>query len=349
MEPKPPGWSMTYGAAFGDTEVVRVYHVRPPYPDETITEVIRLAPGGAILDAGCGIGELARRLAPHVERVDAVDVSEPMLSVARRSAGGGRRNLRWLQGAVEDATFDPPYDMIVAGDSIHWFGWPQAVNRFAELLGDAGVLAIVHREWHLDEDALERLRPVFARHSWNPDFAPLEPVEELERRGLFVPLGEHVSRPVRWTPTLDEIVDVHFSTSGCARSRIPHPEAFARELREAVATSLSEVDGRYELEVVGTIVWGRPVAPKTREGRRFRRVVSDLKSDTDPWTESRRPVGPESAGARVTIEAQVSDSKSDTEDGKQVADRKSDTETAVDVGPRQRNDEGPARAGPSFP
>src|SRR4051794_41291919 len=49
------------------------------------------APGEAVLDVGCGCGastlDLARAVGPG-GRVLGVDVSEPMLAVARRRAGG---------------------------------------------------------------------------------------------------------------------------------------------------------------------------------------------------------------------------------------------------------------------
>ena len=55
-------------------------------------------------------------------------------------------------------------------------------------------LAVVHRDW-LSEELRRVLAPVYERHSWNVDFAPLDPVTELERRGLFVRTGEHVTAP----------------------------------------------------------------------------------------------------------------------------------------------------------
>jgi hypothetical protein len=47
--------------------------------------------------------------------------------------------------------------------------------------------------------------------------------------------------------------------SGFARSRLADPNAFAREVRDTILGSLTELDGRYELDVVGTTIWGRPV------------------------------------------------------------------------------------------
>jgi SAM-dependent methyltransferase len=260
MEPKPAGWAATYGAVFGDDDVVAVYHLRPPYPEETIAKLTELAAGGAVLDAGCGTGELARRLAPLVERVDAVDISAAMLAEGRVLPGADAANLRWVHGSIEDAWLEPPYALAVAGDSVHWFDWPSAMRCLREALGDEGVLAIVHRDWLRDEPARERLRPIYAPHSWNPDFAPLDPIEELERRGLFVKAGEHVSEPAPWRPTLDEIVDCHFSMSGFARSRLEDPDGFAREVRDALVATLAPAGNRYELDVVGTVVWGAPCA-----------------------------------------------------------------------------------------
>ena len=260
MEPKPEGWGARYAAVFADDDVVRAYRRRPPYPQETVDLLAGLAGGGAVLDAGCGTGELARRLAPSVERVDAVDVSAPMLADGRLLPGGDAANLRWILGPIEEAPLGAPYALATAGDSVHWFDWELAMPRLAGVLGDAGPLAVVSREWLRDEVAAERLRAVYRDHSWNADYAPLDPVEELERRGLFVREGEAVSAPARWRPTLAEIIDWHFSMSGFARSRLAEPSRFAREVRAAIEGTLTLVNGRYELDVVGTVIWGRPRA-----------------------------------------------------------------------------------------
>src|SRR5215213_8674372 len=39
---------------------------------------------GAVLDVGCGVGDLVRRLAPYFERAEAIDLSPGMIDEARR-------------------------------------------------------------------------------------------------------------------------------------------------------------------------------------------------------------------------------------------------------------------------
>jgi predicted TPR repeat methyltransferase len=78
---KPSHLSGTYGAWFKDPLLAAAYPARPPYPDgviQLLTELIVDTPR-AVLDVGCGTGELARRLSSSVDRVDAVDFSATML------------------------------------------------------------------------------------------------------------------------------------------------------------------------------------------------------------------------------------------------------------------------------
>jgi SAM-dependent methyltransferase len=60
------------------------------YPAEVFTVLRGLITDAApaVLDVGCGTGDIARRLSPLVERVDAVDVSAAMIEHGRRQAGG---------------------------------------------------------------------------------------------------------------------------------------------------------------------------------------------------------------------------------------------------------------------
>jgi SAM-dependent methyltransferase len=258
VEPKPKGWSTHVGAAFSEPSVAARYHLRPAHPAATIELLAQLAGGGAVLDAGCGPGVLARRLAPLASRVDAVDVSAPMIDAGRRSAGGDAPNLRWILGPVETAPLEPPYSLVVAGESVHWFEWGVALPRFAGALAPGGLLAVVAREWLGRPHLQGRLEPIYARHSANPDFQQLDPVVELERRGLFRPLGRHTSVREPWRPTIDELIGAMHSMSGFAAERMRDPDGFDAEIRAAIGELVELRDGRLELDSAATVVWGRP-------------------------------------------------------------------------------------------
>src|SRR5581483_11372349 len=111
MEPKPKGWAARYGAWFEERSVADRYDLRPPYPSATFTTLASLIVDEPrdVLDAGCGLGDLARPLAALVGRVDAVDRSAAMLACAATQPGADAANLRFVQGDVETAPLDPPY------------------------------------------------------------------------------------------------------------------------------------------------------------------------------------------------------------------------------------------------
>lgn len=255
MEPKHRGWSAEHASAFAEPSAAVAYRHRPDYPVETIELLAELARGAAVLDAGCGPGSLSRPLAPLVDRVDAVDVSGPMIAEGRAASGGDARNLRWLEGRVEDVSLGPPYALVVAGDSVHWFDWEVALPRLRDALAPAGLFAVVQRGWDAPGDVHERLGPIYARHG-SANFAPLDPVHELERRGLFTRLGSHCVR-YAYRPTTAELLAYHHSMSGFVIERLADPDAFDRELLEVLETLPSAADGRLDLSAKATVVWGR--------------------------------------------------------------------------------------------
>jgi SAM-dependent methyltransferase len=266
MEPKPKGWASEYGAWFGEQSAAERYHLRPEYPAETLELLVSLITDESrnVLDAGCGPGDLARPLAPLVDRVDAVDSSHAMLAKARTQPGAKAPNLCWIEGRIEEVPLDPPYALIVCGESIHWFDWNQALPRFAKMLSPHGMLAIVYREWIRTDSVRDHLREVYGRHGANPDYKPLDPVEELERRGLFERIGTHTTAPQPWSPTLDEFIDCHHSQCSFILEKIRDPQAFDSELANVAKGLPIGADSRYLLDVVAEIAWGRP-APRSRK------------------------------------------------------------------------------------
>jgi SAM-dependent methyltransferase len=266
MEPKPRGWARAYAEWFDDRSVVENYQYRPAYPPELFTFLAALAgSSGAVLDAGCGPGDLARPLAPLVGRVDAVDLSPRMIAEGRGREGGEASNLEWLAGAIEEVELRGPYDLVLAGDSVHWFDWPVAMPRLRDELAPGGHLAIVVRRWFESAAIWERLLPIYGRFGANPDFRPLDPIVELENRGLFARQGEHATDPSAWRPTIGEILGCLHSQNGFDPERMGADAvaAFDTEIEDAFqrlveSGVVAEHDGRFELGMRAVVVWGTP-------------------------------------------------------------------------------------------
>ena len=199
MEPKPNGWSSEYGAWFREASVAERYDFRPPYPAEVFDILSRSSATGraTVLDAGCGTGDLARRLASLVDTVDAVDQSAAMLAQARALPGGDAANLTWIESPIETAALGPPYGLVVAGESVHWFDWERRFPRFAERArARRGARARLPR---LDPGARagERLGPDLQRYAAKTDFTRQRRRRGARRGGLFEQLGSGRRRPSR--------------------------------------------------------------------------------------------------------------------------------------------------------
>lgn len=145
MHPRPALYDPKYAAQYADPGIVAAYRYRPPYPAEVFDVLISLIGDTprAVLDVGCGQGKVARPLAARVERVDAVDVSAPMVAEGKRLPGGDHPRLAWIVGSIETASLTPPYALITAASSLHWFDWEMVMPRFRAMLTPRGVLAVI--------------------------------------------------------------------------------------------------------------------------------------------------------------------------------------------------------------
>ena len=210
-----------------------------------------------MLELGCGTGEIARRLAPSVERVDAVDPSRAMIQVGERLPGGDEENLNWIPASAE--TFDYPvqYALIVVARSIHWMDWEQVFPMMRQALTANGRLAIVDSlsdrgGW--DEAALSA---IIGRYSTNQDFLRLDLFGELEKRQLF-DLEERVATvPVTMEQSIDSYIEFYHSTSTLGRGVMGEESAarFDKEMRAAF-----EPHARLSFEVTVEVAWGQPRA-----------------------------------------------------------------------------------------
>lgn len=259
MIPKPRHLGPDYAAQFADPGIVAAYHHRLPYPAELFTVLDRLIVDTprVVLDLGCGTGEIARRLAERVERIDAVDPSPGMIARARQMPGGDDPRIAWIRTGAEDAPLRGPYALVTAGESLHWMEWDVVLPRLSEVLSPSGALAIVSRReppvpWTAE---LSRL---LQRFSTNREWRPYDVVAELEQRALFTAMGQHRTEPVHVMQAVGDYVESFHSRNGFSRDRMTTDAARAFDEALAALVAPHAPDGIVTLQIVGEIHWGTP-------------------------------------------------------------------------------------------
>lgn len=108
----------------------------------------------ALVDAGCGTGNYSAALLDHVGRIDAVDMNEGMLEVARsklaQAEAEGR--IRFHEATIDGLPLEAASaDAIMTNQVLHHLpddasrGWPltrRVISEFARVLRPGGVLAV---------------------------------------------------------------------------------------------------------------------------------------------------------------------------------------------------------------
>jgi len=135
--------------------------------------------------------------------------------------------------------------------------WDLVLPRFRAVLIPGGYLAIVNTvvmptPWDEDETR------VIKRFSTNPNYQPMDLIEELEGRGLFQQCGEKETAPIEFVQSLEDYIESFHARSSLSRGHMTKEaaDAFDDELKNVVSRYC--VEGKVELQIVGTVVWGRP-------------------------------------------------------------------------------------------
>lgn len=255
-----PGFLTAENAArFADAGVAEAYPHRQPYALEVYDVLADLLVGEprTVLDIGAGTGDLARLLAPRVDRVDALDPSGAMIAKGRTLPGGDADNLRWIEGRAEDAPLDGPYALVTAGESLHWMDWEVVLPRLAAAVRSGAVLAIANRT-QSEPPWQAGLRSLIEAHSTLTNWHTYDLIGLLEERRLFERVGTYDSEPRRARQAVDDYVESFHSRSSLTRAALTSASAAAFDdgLRALVAPW--SADGAIEIETVSHITWGYP-------------------------------------------------------------------------------------------
>jgi SAM-dependent methyltransferase len=134
-----------YGEVFDEVAEEYDRH-RPAYPDALIDEACEaggLGPGAAVLEIGCGTGQLTRSLLARGLRVTAIEPGERLIARARdQLANAG--NVVFVNRRLEEAPLPHAhYSAAFSASAIHWVDPDVSWRKTADALVDGGTLALV--------------------------------------------------------------------------------------------------------------------------------------------------------------------------------------------------------------
>jgi SAM-dependent methyltransferase len=134
----------------------RYDRLRPSYPTAIVEAIVSEAPGGDVLDVGCGTGIAARLFPAPQFRVLGVDADPRMADYARA---------RGLE--VEVARFEEwdsagrTFDAVISGTTWHWIDPPVGALRVAQVLRPGGLFAAF---WNVQHPPPELATPFAAAY-----------------------------------------------------------------------------------------------------------------------------------------------------------------------------------------
>ena len=241
---------------------------RIPYPDALIADVVErcgIRPGSAVLDLGCGPGQLAVAFARRGARVTAMDPDPAMLSVARLRAADARVAIRLIEGGSFD--LGPAigrFHLVAMGRSFHWMDRDATLAKLDGMIEPGGAVALIS-DAPLDAPGPD-WRGLVRR--LGKEFAPEREAERRDRmkpgerraalmRSAFSRLETRGIR-VRRDLTADDIVGLVYTYSVTTPAALGDQRvAFETALREGLA-ALS-ADGVFaEIVEVTAVIARRP-------------------------------------------------------------------------------------------
>jgi SAM-dependent methyltransferase len=130
--------------------------------------------GEAVLDVGCGTGATSLALARAGAKVTGLDVSKPMLGLARSRAIQAGLDITFLEADASAYDFRPEFDLIFSRFGVMFFDDP--IGAFANLhkaLKPGGRLAFVC--WRTPPENLWAFAPLTAAKPFLPEQPPPDP------------------------------------------------------------------------------------------------------------------------------------------------------------------------------
>jgi ubiquinone/menaquinone biosynthesis C-methylase UbiE len=243
--------------------VAQLYEAsRLGYPSSIVEHAVATAGLGAdsaVLEVGCGTGQLTERLACFGFRLTAIDLGPSMINAVRRRLAGSA--VSFEVASFED--FDTPeasFDLIVSGTAFHWVDPEVRFRKPARLLRPGGWLALLETGGRYDEPFGAALRGMWAARSDDGDARLRAPhfadPEVIVGTGLFeTPVHHtHTQRIIRAAETVVGVENTRATS-------LSWPDDIRREFTEELCQHLrsqTEVQLTQETSLTMARVLPRP-------------------------------------------------------------------------------------------
>ncbi len=236
-------------------------------------------PGAAVLEIGCGTGQLTRSLLARGLRVTAVEPGQQLI-VRARDQLNGVGDVQFVNARLEDASLPRAhYSAVFSASAIHWIDPDLSWRKAADALVDGGSLALLSY-FGLDDsrsaDDQQALRAAITTIA--PELAADWPTYR-DLAGTLAGVAtrrENLSEAWAWL-------------GGYEIARGYAADLFADAQIVALPTLLKhtadELNG-----LLGTMsFWARTVAPTARRSRRRKPILPPAARTADPLQHSRLP------------------------------------------------------------
>lgn len=225
------------------------YYVRyrVPYPGPLLAEIrtkADLSGQGALLDLGCGTGEIALHMAPFFRDVTAVDIDPEMLAAAKQKAQKrGIHTIQWRNQSAEQFSADADsFELVTIGAAFHWMDRRTIAERVKEWLLPGKPLVVLGYTsiWSGTAAWLPLVRTVIKkwlgekRRAGSGEYPDALDPHEL----VLINAGyrlEEIKHPHSQTWTLDELIGNLYSTSFASPAVLGNKQpAFEADLRKTL-------------------------------------------------------------------------------------------------------------------
>jgi ubiquinone/menaquinone biosynthesis C-methylase UbiE len=162
---------------------------RPGYPDQVVEFVVTtagLGPGSAVLEIGCGTGQLTESLARYGFQLTAIDIGASMVAAAHERLTNSA--ISFEVTSFEDlAGADASFDLIVSSAAFHWIDPEIGFSKSARLLRPGGWFALLGNAEEYDAPLGPAIDALWIKHgdtggAW--ERRPSDP-EVIDATGLF--------------------------------------------------------------------------------------------------------------------------------------------------------------------